>query len=64
MSRGIHCGMFASTGNECDIDIASVLEYCVEQPETKVIAMFAEAIRNPEVFLRAIARARSWASRS
>jgi acyl-CoA synthetase (NDP forming) len=58
VDRGVRVSMFASTGNECDIDISSVLEYCIEQPDTKVVAVFAEAIREPDVFLRAIARAR------
>jgi len=58
VERGIHVGMFASTGNECDVDFASVLEYCVEDPELEVIAVFAETIRQPAAFLRAVARAR------
>jgi acetyltransferase len=49
--------MFASTGNECDVDFASVLEYCVEDPELETIAVFAETIRQPDAFLRAVARA-------
>ncbi len=57
VDRGIHVGMFASTGNECDVDFASVLEYCVEDPELETIAVFAETIRQPDAFLRAVARA-------
>ena len=55
---GLGIGYFASTGNEAGVTVADVLRHFVEQPQIKVIAMFAEAIRNPRQFLAAADRAR------
>jgi acetyltransferase len=35
-----------STGNKCDIDETDLLEYLVPQPETKVILMYIEGVKN------------------
>ncbi|MCP4130028.1 MAG: CoA-binding protein [bacterium] len=37
-----------STGNKCDIDEADLLEYLVEQEETRVILMYIEGIKDGE----------------
>ncbi|WP_261566533.1 acetate--CoA ligase family protein [Frankia gtarii] len=57
VNRGVGVGMFASTGNQCDVTLFDVLEYFVEQPELQVIAMFSEGVRDPAPFLRAAKRA-------
>ncbi|MFM0394913.1 acetate--CoA ligase family protein [Paraburkholderia phytofirmans] len=44
-------------GNEAMIDLADVLDYAVEQPSVKAIALFAETIRRPERFLAVAERA-------
>ncbi len=54
---GVRVGMFASTGNECDVSVADVLAYFINQPEMRVVSVFAEAIRNPAAFLAAAERA-------
>lgn len=41
----------ASTGNEMVITMEDLLEYYIECPETKVIAMFLEGIRQPTRFM-------------
>jgi acyl-CoA synthetase (NDP forming) len=46
-----------STGNEAVIVAADVLEYLVEDPATRVIAMFLETVRQPERFVAALDRA-------
>ncbi|RJG00666.1 acetate--CoA ligase family protein [Noviherbaspirillum sedimenti] len=44
-------------GNEACIDLTEVLEYMIEQPEVRAVAIFAESIRRPESFLAAAQRA-------
>jgi acyl-CoA synthetase (NDP forming) len=54
-----HIGInaLASTGNEAVLSISELLDYFVEDEATKVIALFVEAIRNPEHFITAARRA-------
>jgi acyl-CoA synthetase (NDP forming) len=46
-----------STGNEAVIAAADVLEYLVDDPATRVIAMFLESVRQPDRFVAALDRA-------
>ena len=46
-----------STGNEAVIVAADVLEYLVDDPATRVIAMFLESVREPDRFVAALDRA-------
>ena len=46
-----------STGNEVDLDSASFIEYLIEEPDARAIAVFAETFRDPAAFLRAARRA-------
>jgi acyl-CoA synthetase (NDP forming) len=46
-----------TTGNEPTLAVADALEYLVELESIRSIAVFAEAIRKPEAFRRAAARA-------
>ncbi|RKJ99162.1 acetate--CoA ligase family protein [Alicycliphilus denitrificans] len=46
-----------SVGNQVDLEIAEYLEYMVEQPQTRVLMMYVESLRNPARFLRAAERA-------
>ncbi|MCS6946280.1 MAG: CoA-binding protein, partial [Steroidobacteraceae bacterium] len=54
-SVGIH--FFATTGNEALIGVADVLDYLVDDPSTRVVMMFAESVRRPDVFIAAVQRA-------
>ncbi len=46
-----------STGNEAVIVAADVLDYLIDDPATRVIAMFLESVRQPERFVAALDRA-------
>ncbi|MGI4814739.1 MAG: acetate--CoA ligase family protein [Janthinobacterium lividum] len=52
---GLHC--VVSTGNEPSIDLATVLDYLADDPQTRVITLFAETIRDPQRFSQAARRA-------
>jgi acetyltransferase len=54
---GLRLGWFISTGNESDVNIATVLRHLVEREETRVLMAFSETLRDPEVFLEAARRA-------
>ena len=46
-----------SSGNEAVVAAVDFLEYLVDDPETRVIAMFLESVRQPERFVAALDRA-------
>lgn len=53
--QGIGLSYAIATGNEADLDTASVIDYLIEDEATRVIAVFAETIKHPAAF-RAAAR--------
>lgn len=53
--RGIGLSSLISTSNEVDLEISDLMEYMVEDENTRVIALYLESIRNPERF-RQVAR--------
>jgi acetate---CoA ligase (ADP-forming) len=55
---GIGLSQVVTTGNEAMLSITDVLEHLVNDPHTRSIAIFAEAIASPPRFLAATARAR------
>ena len=54
-----HVGIsaLASTGNEAVLSVSELMDYFIEDEATNVIALFLEAIRNPERFVSAARRA-------
>ena len=46
-----------STGNEVDFDVADFVDYLVDQPSVRAIALFIETVRRPQRFLAAARRA-------
>jgi acyl-CoA synthetase (NDP forming) len=56
-ARGLGVARFLSIGNQADVDIAEVLEYLVDDPETTLIACFVEALRDGRRFVDAAMRA-------
>jgi acyl-CoA synthetase (NDP forming) len=52
---GVSCMM--TTGNEAVINVANAMEYLVDDPATRVIALYLESIRQPDEFRRAATRA-------
>ena len=46
-----------STGNEVDLDAACFIDYLIDDPHARAIALFAETFRSPARFLHAARRA-------
>lgn len=58
-SQNIGSSFLAATGNEAMVRIADLVDYLVDHDDTRAIAIFAEAIRDPAGFIRAAERARA-----
>lgn len=56
-SRGVGVGYCVTSGNEVGLNAADYIRFFATDADTRVIACFIEAIRNPEGFLRACAAA-------
>lgn len=54
---GIDLSYIVTLGNESMVDAGHVLDYLVDDPSTRSIAMFLESIRDPRGFARAAGRA-------
>ena len=57
--RGIGLSSLISTSNEVDLEVSDFIDYLVDDPNTKVIALYLESIRNPQRFREVAARARA-----
>lgn len=57
--RGLGLDLVLPTGNEIDVDMTELFEYSVDQPETKVVALFVESIQDGPRFLAVAERARA-----
>jgi acyl-CoA synthetase (NDP forming) len=55
--RGLGVARFLSIGNQADVEIAEVVEYLVDDPETTLVACFVEALRDGRRFVNAARRA-------
>jgi len=55
--QGVGVGYLISTGNEACLDVGRVLSFLVDDPGTRVIALFSESIRDPKSFRHAAERA-------
>jgi acetyltransferase len=51
-SKGIGLGKFVHTGNEADLQCTDFLEFLGKDPETDVILMYIEGIKEPRRFLQ------------
>ncbi|MEZ5658154.1 MAG: acetate--CoA ligase family protein, partial [Burkholderiaceae bacterium] len=58
VGRGLPISLAFSTGNEVSVRLEDVLAHCLDDPGTGVIAVYAEQIRRPGLFLALAARAR------
>ena len=56
--RGLGVRTVVSLGNEADLDVAELLEAFVDDPQTTVIALYLEQIKNGNRFLEAVSHAR------
>ncbi|MDE2574411.1 MAG: acetate--CoA ligase family protein [Rhodospirillales bacterium] len=57
--RGIGTPVCVTTGNEADVTIGDVIGWLAEDPQTDVIAAYAEGIREADSLLAALAAARA-----
>jgi acyl-CoA synthetase (NDP forming) len=57
--RGIQVGVWMSTGNEADVAVADGISFLADDPDTKAIACYVEAIQDGKLFAEAVARARA-----
>ena len=56
--RGISVGVWMSTGNEAEVQVADGISFLADDPETTAIACYMEAIQDGERFAAAVKRAR------
>ena len=56
-ARGIGLSKLVSTSNEVDLELADFIDALVDDEATRVIALYVEAVRNPERFRAAALRA-------
>jgi acetate---CoA ligase (ADP-forming) len=56
-ARNIGVSLLVSMGNESMLSVADVVGYLVDDPDTRVIALFLESVREPEKFAAAARRA-------
>ncbi|MBL8265182.1 acetate--CoA ligase family protein, partial [Steroidobacter sp.] len=57
-SQNIGTSFVAATGNEAQLSLADVIDYLVDDVDTRAIAVFAESIRDPALFAAAAERCR------
>ena len=50
--RGIGTRMYASNGNACDVSIPDIIQYYGEDEGTRVIVLYVEGLREPEIFMQ------------
>ncbi|MGE3710185.1 MAG: acetate--CoA ligase family protein [Hyphomicrobiaceae bacterium] len=55
--RGVGFAHLISTGNEADLETVDFIEHLIDDPQTTVIALYLEGLRNPDGFKRAARRA-------
>ena len=56
-ARGLGLSKLISTSNEADLELSDFIDYLVDDPATRVIALYIETIRHPERFRQAAMRA-------
>lgn len=44
--RGVRCTYWVTTGNEADVELSECIAYYATSPDVKVIAVYAEGVRN------------------
>ena len=54
---GLGFSKLIATGNECDLEVSDFIDHLVDDPATKVIALYLEGLRKPKAFQAAVTRA-------
>jgi acyl-CoA synthetase (NDP forming) len=57
LSRDVGISHLVTVGNEAMVTVAEGIDYLIEQEGTRVIALYLESVRHPDVFLAAAERA-------
>ena len=57
MKAGYGAAKWLSTGNEADVDIGAALAYLVDDPDTQIVALYVEGVRDGLAFRSAARRA-------
>ena len=55
--RGIGFSHLISCGNEMDLELSDYLDYLIDDPQTRAIAIYLEGVRNGEKFKRVLEKA-------
>jgi acetate---CoA ligase (ADP-forming) len=58
-AQGVGFSKLIATGNECDLEVSDFIDHLVDDPATKVIALYLEGLRRPKGFQAAVRRARA-----
>ena len=56
-ARGILFSKVISYGNACDIDESELLEYMTDDPDTEIIAMYIEGVKDGQRFIETLKKA-------
>lgn len=56
-ARGIGLSKLVATSNEVDLELSDFIDHLADDPATKVIALYVEAVRHPERFRAACLKA-------
>lgn len=57
--HGLGVSHVITTGNECDVTVAECIEWAAENDDVKVIAAYAEGIKNGPALIKALSKARA-----
>ncbi|MDG2002216.1 MAG: acetate--CoA ligase family protein [Novosphingobium sp.] len=57
VQQGVGVTHTIATGNEMNVNIGDLVDYLVDIPEVRAVALFIESIKQPETFAQAAARA-------
>ncbi|PHK94346.1 CoA-binding protein [Pseudoroseomonas rhizosphaerae] len=57
--QGIGLNLWATTGNQADVDFTDTLAYALEDPETRVVLAYIEGCGRPQALVGALERARA-----
>lgn len=57
--RRLRLSHLVATGNETDVGVNELIEYFADDPDTRVILLFIESVRDAPAFRRAVVRART-----
>lgn len=55
---GVGFSFCVSLGNQADLEVCDFLEYAISDPETRVISLYIEGLKNPQRFIELLRQAR------